>query len=129
MLFEIAVGIVAMLAAGIASIAGFGIGSLLTPLIAWHYGMKTAVGAVAIPHVISTLLRFWRLRADVDRRLFLSFGLMNAAGALAGALLHTRITSPVLSIVLAVLLLFAGIMGLTGYADRLRFGRLTSWIA
>jgi len=41
------IAVVAALAGGIASIAGFGITSLLTPLVASHYGMKTAVGAVA----------------------------------------------------------------------------------
>ena len=128
-MFHVVVAVTAMVAGGIASIAGFGIGSILTPLLALRFGMKTAVGAVAIPHVIATLLRFWRLRTDVDRRVFLGFGLMNAAGALMGALLHTRITSPVLSIVLAVLLIFAGAMGLTGFADRLRFGPRGSWIA
>ena len=48
MAFLIVVALVAALAGGIASIAGFGIGSLLTPLVASQYGMKTAVGAVAI---------------------------------------------------------------------------------
>jgi len=48
LLFTIIVGLVAVLAGGIASIAGFGIGSLLTPLVASEYRMKTAVGAVAI---------------------------------------------------------------------------------
>src|SRR5437016_12566677 len=95
MMFELAVAVAALLAGGIASIAGFGIGSILTPLIASQYGMKTAVAAVSIPHVIATLLRFWRLRAHVDWRLFSGFGLMNAAGALVGALIHTRVTSPV----------------------------------
>lgn len=84
-LFDIAVAIVALVAGGIASVAGFGIGSLLTPLVAVQYGMKTAVGAVAIPHIIATVLRFWRLRAHVDRHVFLGFGLMNA-GALSPVL-------------------------------------------
>ncbi|HEY7303640.1 MAG TPA: sulfite exporter TauE/SafE family protein [Bryobacteraceae bacterium] len=128
-IFDIAVAAVALLAGGIASIAGFGIGSLLTPLMAAQYGMKTAVGAVAIPHVIATLLRFWRFRAHVDRRVFLGFGLMNASGALAGALIHARTTSPVLSILLGILLIFAGILGLSGYADRMHFSRKVSWVA
>jgi uncharacterized membrane protein YfcA len=128
-MFNILVAIVATLAGGIASIAGFGIGSILTPLVAAQYGMKTAVGAVAIPHVIATLLRFWKLRDQVDRHVFLGFGLMNAGGALAGALIHAYVTSPILSTVLGVLLVFAGIMGITGYTDRLRFGRKTAWIA
>ena len=129
MIFEIIVAATAIIAGAIASIAGFGIGSILTPLLASEYGMKTAVGAVAVPHVIATLLRFWRLRGHVDRRVFFGFGLMNAGGALIGALVHAYAPSPVLSTVLGALLVFAGGLGLTGYADRLRFGRKGSWIA
>ncbi|MCU1263651.1 MAG: hypothetical protein JWO80_6536 [Bryobacterales bacterium] len=129
MVFNIVVAVVAAVAGGIASIAGFGIGSLLTPLLASHYGMKTAVGAVAIPHLIATVLRFWRLRADVDRRVFLGFGLMNAAGSLAGALIHVWVDNPMLTVVLGVLLVFAGLIGVLGYADRLRFGGGAAWLA
>ena len=37
--------------------------------------------------------------------------------------------SPVLGAVLGLLLVFAGIIGLTGYADRARLGREAAWIA
>jgi uncharacterized membrane protein YfcA len=127
--FNIAVAVVASLAAGIASIAGFGIGSLLTPLVASQYGMKTAVGAVAVPHLIATVLRFWRLRSEVDRRIFFGFGLMNAAGSLAGALIHVWVDNPILAKVLGILLVFAGVIGVFGYADQMRFSRRTAWIA
>lgn len=128
-LFHFAVAAVAVVAGGIASIAGFGIGSLLTPTVASQYGMKVAVAAVSIPHVVATLLRFWKLRANVDRRVFLGFGLLNAAGALAGALVHVYVTSPVLSIVLGVLLVFAGLMGVAGLTDRMRFSGPAASIA
>jgi len=118
-----------VVAGGIASIAGFGIGSLLTPTVASQYGMKTAVAAVSIPHVIATLLRFWRLRAHVDRRVFLGFGLLNAGGALAGALVHVYVTSPVLGTVLGVLLIFAGLIGVVGLAGRMRFSGAAASIA
>ena len=54
-----------------AAIAGFGIGSLMTPLLAIEFGTKTAVLLVAIPHATATALRLWLLRADVDRRVLL----------------------------------------------------------
>jgi uncharacterized membrane protein HdeD (DUF308 family) len=54
---------------------------------------------------------------------------MNAGGALVGALIHARVTSPVLTVVLGVLLIFAGIIGVSGYAERMRFSRRVSWIA
>jgi uncharacterized membrane protein YfcA len=126
--FNIVVALVAALASGIASIAGFGIGSLLPPLVASQYGMKTAVGVVAIPYFITTVLRFWRLMSEVHRRIFFGFGLMNATGSLAGALIHVWVNNPILTIVLGILLVFAGIIGVLGYADGMRFSRETAWI-
>jgi len=128
-ILDFTVAIVAVLASAIASIAGFGIGSILTPLVASQYGMKTAVAAVSIPHVIATAVRFWRLRTHVDRNVFWGFGVMNAIGALAGAMLHVYVQNVLLSVVLALLLIFAAVLGLTGYSDRLRFGRTAAWIA
>ena len=128
-MFNVAVVFVAVLASGIASIAGFGIGSLLTPLLAVQYGMKTAVVAVAGPHLIATALRFWKLRRDVDRSVLLGFGALNAVGALIGALVHIWVNNPILSVVLGILLIFAGITGVLGYADRMRFGKTSVWLA
>jgi uncharacterized protein len=42
---------------------------------------------------------------------------------------HVWVNSPILTIVLGFLLVFAGIVGLLGYADRMKFGRKTAWIA
>jgi uncharacterized membrane protein YfcA len=39
------------------------------------------------------------------------------------------VDSPVLALVLGTLLVFAGLVGVLGYADRMRFGQRTSWIA
>jgi uncharacterized membrane protein YfcA len=127
--FEILVGVAAFLAGAVASVTGFGIGSLLTPLLSLRTGMKLAVAAVSLPHLAGTMLRFWRLKGSMDRRVFLSFGLPSAAGGLVGALIHTYATSPALTALLGLLLLFAGTMSLTGYADRLRFRGATAWVA
>jgi len=127
--FDAAVAILAVVAGAVASVAGFGIGSILTPLIALKFGMKVAVAAVSVPRAMATAIRFWKIRRQVDRRVFFGFGLLNAAGALAGALLHNRMDSPPLSKMLGALLVFAAILGLTGHAERLRFGRAASWVA
>ena len=59
----------AVIAGGLAAVTGFGIGSLLTPILAWQVDTRLAVAAVSVPHVIGTALRFWRLKGGVDRRL------------------------------------------------------------
>jgi len=103
--------VLAAIAAGaVASISGFGIGSILTPLLATWLGTKLAVAVVAVPHFLGTALRFWLIREHVDRRVLLSFGVTSAIGGLTGALLHIWLRSAILGYVLAALLVFAGII-------------------
>ena len=89
MLFT-AVFVVAVLSGATATVAGFGIGSLRTPIVALRVGTPTAVAAVAFPHLGATALRWWRLRRQVNRDVLRRFGLVSAAGCVAGALLHCR---------------------------------------
>lgn len=112
--------IASIVAAGIASLSGFGIGSILTPLLATQVDMKLAVAAVSIPHFIATLMRGWMLRAHINRKVFLQFGLFSALGGLLGALLHSRATDPALMYLFAALLIFVGICGLSGLAQRMK---------
>ena len=118
-----------IVAGAIAAISGFGIGSILTPLLSAWIGTKPAVALVSIPHFIATALRFAVIRQHVDRRVLWSFGITSAAGGLVGALLHIWLRSVVLGYVLGALLVFAGITGITGLAARMRFGRVAGWVA
>ena len=126
---ELAVFFAAAIAGAIAAVAGFGIGSLLTPLVALSVGTKIAVAAVSIPHLAATALRFWLLRAHVDRRIFIWFGMTSAAGGLAGALLHAYASNRALAAVFGCLLLFVAFSELTGFLRRVRLGRRAAWAA
>ncbi len=46
-----------LIAGAVASVSGFGIGSLLTPLLSLRVGTKLAVAAVSIPHLAATAFR------------------------------------------------------------------------
>jgi hypothetical protein len=116
--FLAAVLAVAVLSGATASVVGFGIGSLLTPLLAVELGMGTAVAAVTIPHAVATALRCWRLRAAIDRAVLLRFGLLSAAGGLLGALLYTRLAGADLTRILGGLLLLTAAAHLAGLARR-----------
>ena len=117
-----------ILAGAIAAVAGFGIGSVLTPLLGTAVGVKLAVAMASLPHVVGTAFRLWIVRAHIDRRLLFGFGLTSAAGGLAGAALQSVASSPILTVVFAALLLFAGVAGVSGYSERLRFDRRGAWI-
>ena len=121
--------VVAVLAGGIAAVTGFGIGSLLTPVLALQVDTRLAVAAVSVPHVIGTAVRFWLLSGNVDRRVFWSFGLTSAAGGLIGAVLHNWATNRWLNALFGLLLLFAAFSELAGLARRLRFRGPVAWIA
>jgi len=127
--FEIVLFLAACLAGGIASVAGFGIGSLLTPVLAARIGTRLAVAAVSIPHVAGTALRFWLLRGHVDRRIFAWFGLTSAIGGLIGALLNVYASNRALAIVFGCLLLVVGASEFTGFLTRIRLGRREAWVA
>ena len=121
--------VTAVVAGAIAAMSGFGIGSLLTPLLAVRYGTKLAVAMVSVPHLVGTTARFIGLRKQVDRRIFFHFGILSAVGGLAGALLNARAGDPALAMVFGCLLVFAALSGLTGLVDHMRFGRSAAWVA
>lgn len=105
-----------------ASIAGFGIGSLLTPVLGTRYSIADAILAVSIPHAAATALRCWRLRRAIRGDLLKSFGIASAAGGLAGAFLLLRFQS-FAGVILALLLLATGIGGMTSWYRRFEPGR------
>jgi uncharacterized membrane protein YfcA len=120
---------VGVVAGSVAAVSGFGIGSLLTPVLALQVGTKLAVAAVALPHAAGTALRFWLLRHHVDWAVVRSFGITSAVGGLAGAVLQTRATSRSLEVVFGLLLILAGISEITGWMQRVRWGRTGAWVA
>ena len=120
-MFELVLVLSAIAGGAIAGVTGFGIGSLLTPAMAWQLDARVAVAAVSIPHVVGTAFRFWLLGGRIDRQVLWSFGLMSAAGGLTGALVQEQATTPLLMMIFGVLLLFSAAAELTGLAQRMRF--------
>ncbi len=129
MLFGSLIFIVSIGAGIIASVAGFGIGSFITPLLAIVTGTGIAVAAVSIIHFLGTFLRFFFWRKHVNKKVLLGFGLASAAGGLAGALLHNVLFNEVLTIIFGCLLVFTGLSILTGLSDKLHFTGPFAWIA
>jgi uncharacterized protein len=102
------VGLAAIAAGAVAAVSGFGLGSILTPLLMLSFPTSSAVAIVAVPHAVATTVRWWRLRGDVDGPTFRQFGIASAAGGLAGAALQPFLGSTALTLVLGLLLAIAG---------------------
>jgi uncharacterized membrane protein YfcA len=118
-----------LIAGAVASVTGFGIGSILTPTLSLWIDGRIAIAVVAIPHLIGTAVRFAMVKGKVDRAVLWRFGLASAAGGLIGALFHNVVSGRGLLTVLAVLLLFVAASELTGLSSRMRFTGVTAWIA
>lgn len=120
--------IVASVAGGlVAAVSGFGIGSMLTPIVSSRLDTRIAVAVVSIPHMAGTLIRFLRLRQHVDRSLAVSFGVASAIGGLIGAVLHNYATGLSLTYIFGGLLVFAGISGILGIAERMELKGPWRW--
>lgn len=102
------VAVVAVAAGAVAAVSGFGLGSILTPLLVLSFPTSSAVALVAIPHAVATTVRWWRLRRDVNGPTFRQFGIASALGGLAGAALQPFLGGTALTVVLGVLLVLAG---------------------
>jgi uncharacterized protein len=82
--------------------------------------MAAAIAAVALPHALATAVRCWRLRRAIDTGVLRRFGLVSAAGSLAGALLYARLGGPALTRILGALLLCTAVINLAGWVRRWR---------
>jgi len=116
--FSVLLAALAIVGGATAAVVGFGIGSLLTPVLAVRFGAGVAVAMVALPHLAASLLRGWRLRAHLRRDVIVRFGLLSAAGGLLGALLYARLGGPAVAAVLGALLVVTAVAGLTGWTER-----------
>jgi uncharacterized membrane protein YfcA len=101
-------GTLSIVAGAVAAFSGFGIGSLLTPVLMLSMPTSQAVAVLSIPHAWATFLRFLKLQHDVHMPTFRQFGVASALGGLVGAALQSSIGSRILTVILAILLILAG---------------------
>ena len=113
MLFLFALFVLGIASGAAAGIVGFGIGSLLTPLLLTRMEPALAIAAVSIPHLAATSLRCVQHRRYISRSILLRFGLPSVAGGLAGAWVQGSLSARTLSIVLGGLLIATALANLT----------------
>lgn len=130
-LFLPLVFVVGSVSGATAGLIGFGIGSLLTPLISARVGMETAVLAVAIPHLAATGFRMIRHRHHVSWPVFKRFGIWSALGGGIGAWSHRWLGGAGVEAVLGLLLLATSAANLSGgfFGWRPRALRTLGWFS
>ena len=126
--FALVITAVALLAGAVAAVAGTGVGSLVTPALSLRIDIRDAVLAVVAPHLVFNALRFWSVRSSISGKIFRRFGLTSAGGSLAGALFQHGISSGWITGIFALVLIIAGLFGVSGLADRVKFGRRGAYV-
>jgi len=102
-------GAATLIIASLTVLSGFGLGTLLTPLVVLFYPVKTAVVSVAFVHAANNLFMLALFRRRVVWRVVLRFGLLSIAGAALGALLLAGAQASAVQVVLGAVLLAAGL--------------------
>jgi uncharacterized protein len=89
----------AFLASGLTLFSGFGLGTLLLPVMALFFPIDLAIALTALVHALNNLFKFWLLGRHADRSVVLKFGLPAILSALAGArvLLYLSDLQPLLT--------------------------------
>lgn len=91
--------IAAFLASGLTLFSGFGLGTILMPVVAIFFPVPVAVAITAIVHLLNNLFKLGLLWRSVDRRVLLAFGFPALIAAIPGALLldYLSVLEPITS--------------------------------
>ena len=105
--------IVTILAAALTVPAGFGLATMLTPVVLLWLPPHEAVAAVAIIHGAHNAWKLKLLRANVDFTAVKRYGWALVIGAIIGAVLHSHIPSDPLLLVVGIALIILPILSVT----------------
>ena len=75
----------AFLASGLTLFSGFGLGTLLLPVMALFFPIDLAIALTAVVHALNNLFKFWLLGRHANTGVVVKFGLPAILSALVGA--------------------------------------------
>lgn len=87
-----------------AAVVGFGSSTILTPIAALFFDVKTALALVGIFHTAGAIVRFVRFRPSIDRPFVLKFGGPTVLATLLGAFFTRGLSSNFLVLLLGLFL-------------------------
>ncbi|MDP1587999.1 MAG: sulfite exporter TauE/SafE family protein [Prosthecobacter sp.] len=81
------IALAAFFAAALTLLSGFGLGTLLMPVVALFFPVDVAIGITAVVHLANNLFKLGIMGWHADRRVVLRFGIPAVLAAFAGAAL------------------------------------------
>jgi uncharacterized membrane protein YfcA len=106
---DILIYLTAFLAAGLALLSGFGLGTVLTPVFLLFYEAKIAIFLVAIVHLLNNLLKFALFKKHIDFEILKRFGVLALIGSLIGAFGQVYIANIWLKKLIGIVLIYLGL--------------------
>ncbi len=97
--------VIAFIAAMVATTAGFGSATILTPFMAMAIDMKEAIVLVAFFHCANNLSKFALMRKSINLRLVLVYGLPSVISALVGAWIFGSVDVGLINILFSIFLI------------------------
>jgi uncharacterized membrane protein YfcA len=79
------IGLAAFLASGLTLFSGFGLGTVLLPVMALFFPVDLAIALTAVVHALNNLFKFWLLGRYADKAVVVKFGVPAILAALLGA--------------------------------------------
>jgi uncharacterized protein len=75
----------AFLASGLTLFSGFGLGTILLPVMVLFFPIDLAIALTAVVHALNNLFKFWLLGRNADKAVVVRFGVPAILAALVGA--------------------------------------------
>ncbi len=133
------ISLVAFVAAILTFFSGFGLGTILTPVLMAFFPVDLAIALTGVVHFFNNIFKLLLVGRQADRAVLLRFGIPAVAAAVIGAYLMLNLTDlkPLfdyqlfgktfevypLKLLIALLLIVFASMDLIPYFNRLQFGR------
>lgn len=118
------ISIVALIASGLTLFSGFGLGTLLMPVMALYFPLPLAVAITAIVHLANNLFKFFLFGKHANWKVTLTFGIPAIIFSLIGSLLLVQLniigSTTILSQVIGTLIIIFALFELIPALKHLR---------
>ena len=84
------IAIAVLFGAGLTFFSGFGLGTIMLPVFSIFFDLPVAIGATAIVHLANNIFKFFLVRKDIDRFVYIRFGIPAMLSAAIGGWLLTH---------------------------------------
>jgi uncharacterized protein len=81
------IAVVSLFASLLTFFSGFGLGTILLPVFALFFDLKTSIALTAIVHFLNNAFKFFLVRNTIDKKVVLKFGVPSLIFAFVGAYL------------------------------------------